>query len=240
MKSTTALALIVFSTVALHLPLAGQAQEKPRDQAGPTAQGQASASAPVYKPPLRGAPRGRIGGGTRGVGAETLVLSVLAPDHQGQTASEQPSLYWYISSATAYRVELTLMDPRATDPLLEAKIPGPITAGLQRFDLTAHGVRLEPGVPYRWYVAVVVDPDRRSKDVLAGGVIERVELSAQAQQQLAQARKDEAPSIYAAAGLWYDALTASSELIQASPGDPAPRQQRAALLAQVGLREVGE
>ncbi|HSF01684.1 MAG TPA: DUF928 domain-containing protein, partial [Solirubrobacterales bacterium] len=169
MKAATTLALIVFSTVALHLPLPGHAQEKPREQPQSSAQGQVLASAPVYKPPLRGAPRGRIGGGTRGVGTETLVLSVLAPDHPGQTASEQPSLYWYISSPTAFPVELTLMDPRGTDPLLEAKVPGPIKAGLQRFDLAAHGVRLEPGVPYRWYVAVVLDADRRSKDVLAGG-----------------------------------------------------------------------
>lgn len=198
------------------------------------------ANTPVYKPPLRGAPRGRIGGGTRGVGGHTIVLSVLAPDHAGLTANEHPSLYWYISSSTTYPVEVTVMDPRAVDPLVETRVPGPVKAGLQRLRLGDLGVRLEPGVPYRWYVAVVLDPASRAKDVLAGGVVERVVLDESVRRRLAQASKEEVPSIYAEAGLWYDALTASEALIEAAPGDPAPRRQRAALLAQVGLRDVGE
>ena len=40
----------------------------------------ADANMPVYNPPSRGAPAGRIGGGTRG-GQNVFVLSVLAPDH---------------------------------------------------------------------------------------------------------------------------------------------------------------
>lgn len=168
------------------------------------------------------------------------MLSVLAPDHPGLTTSEQPSLFWFISTATPYPVELTLMDPRKVEPLLEAKIPGPIEPGLHRFRLAEHGVRLESDVPYRWYVAVVVDPDRRSKDVLAGGVIEHVGPSAEIRQRLVQATKEQAPAIFAGAGLWYDALAASSDLIEKSPDDQAARQQRAALLAQVGLRAVGE
>jgi len=49
-------------------------------------------SAPVYRPPKRGAPGGRVGGGTRGFQREVFVLSVLAPDHTGLTVSEQPFL----------------------------------------------------------------------------------------------------------------------------------------------------
>jgi hypothetical protein len=239
LKVLTMVASITLLAVAIP-PMAGQAQEKPREQPQPSAPGQASASVPVYKPPLRGAPKGRIGGGTRGVGTDTIVLSVLAPDHAGLTASEQPSLYWYISTPTAYPVELTVMDPRTTEPLLEARLAGPIEAGLHRFRLAEQGIRLEPDVPYRWYVAVVLDPERRAKDVLAGGVIERVALPEKVRQRLAQARKEEAPSIYAEDGLWYDALTAASDLVDAAPGDPAPRRERAALLSQVGLRDVRE
>src|SRR5688572_21778645 len=57
----------------------------------------ANANVPVYNPPPRGAPGGRVGGGTRGPGQrDVFVLSVLAPDHSGLTSSEQPSLYWFI------------------------------------------------------------------------------------------------------------------------------------------------
>src|SRR3712207_1026765 len=53
---------------------------------------------PVYKPPVRGAPEGRVGGGTRG-GDQTFMLSVLAPRHTGWTVQEQPVLYWYLTKA---------------------------------------------------------------------------------------------------------------------------------------------
>ncbi len=195
---------------------------------------------PVYKPPLRGAPGGRVGGGTRGTAREVFVLSVLAPDHSGLTASEQPSLYWYISAATALPVELTVMDPDTTQPLLELRVATPIEAGIHRLRLSDHGVRLAPGRAYRWYVAVVPDSGRRSRDILAGGAIQRVNPSGEMAARLGQARREELPSIYAEAGLWYDALTAMSELIESAPDDAGLRRQRAALLTQIGLPLVDQ
>src|SRR2546430_4573718 len=151
----------------------------------------AGPGAPVYKPPLRGAPGGRVGGGTRGTAREVFVLSVLAPDHSGLTASEQPSLYWYISAATALPVELTVMDPGTTQPLLEISVAAPIEAGIHRLRLSDHGVRLAPGVAYRWYVAVVPDPGRRSRDILAGGAIQRINQSPEMVARLGQARRED-------------------------------------------------
>ncbi|HSF02126.1 MAG TPA: DUF928 domain-containing protein, partial [Solirubrobacterales bacterium] len=145
-----------------------------------------------------------------------------------------------ISNPTAFAVELTLTDSRATDPVLEAKIPGPIRAGLHRVRLDDYGVRLEPGVSYRWYVAVIPDSGRRSKDILAGGIIERVEPTADLRERLARARPEELAPLYAEAGLWYDALAVSSELIERSPGQEELRRQRAALLSQVGLPDARE
>lgn len=206
----------------------------------------ALASAPVYKPPLRGAPGGRVGGGTRGVGASThasgratFVLSVLAPDHTGLTISEQPSLYWYISSAAPSPVEVTLVDPRATKPLLAVRLPSPVEAGIHRIRLADHRVRLEPGVAYRWYVAVVPDAERRTKDFLTGGAIERIEPPEGLRARLEEASRMETPSLYAEAGLWYDAITALSELIDSTPGNPTLGQQRSAMLNQVGLPGIG-
>ena len=96
-------ALLAIATIALAtltvIPSARSvhAQQKPAESP-PT--GGVSA-APVYRPPLRGAPRGRVGGGSRGTGRESFVLSVLAPDHTGLTTSEQPSLYWFISGPSS-------------------------------------------------------------------------------------------------------------------------------------------
>jgi hypothetical protein len=171
---------------------------------------------------------------------DSLALSVLAPDHSGLTIREQPSLYWVISNATTLTVELTLTDPRATEPILETRVPGPIRAGLHRVRLDEFAVRLDPGVAYRWYVAVIPDAGRRSKDILAGGIIERVVPTGDLRDRLARARPEELTSIYAEAGLWYDALAVSSDLIERSPGEEDLRRQRAALLTQVGLPNLGD
>lgn len=213
-------------------PAAAQPQTPPRtDSQTATAAG----TAPIYKPPPRGAPGGRVGGGTRGTGRETFVLSVLAPADTGLTTSQQPTLYWFISTSTSSPVELTVTDPRATQPLLETRIPGPVVPGVHRIRLADHGIRLAPGVPYRWFVAVVPDAGRRSRDVLAGGTIEFTEPPADVKTTLSGAQKAERPAIYAASGFWYDAVAAISELIEASPENATLKTHRASLMAQVGL-----
>jgi hypothetical protein len=194
-----------------------------------------AADAPVYKPPSRGAPGGRVGGGTRGPQGNFFVLSVLAPDHSAFTTSEQPSLYWFISGSTSLPVELTVMDPQGVQPILETRVPAPVKPGVQRLRLADYNVRLSPGVAYRWFVAVVPDADRRSKDILAGGAIERVETPEELKAKLAQTAKKDQPSVYAEAGIWYDALGTISDLIEAAPQDQDLRKQRTAMLAQVGL-----
>jgi len=199
----------------------------------------ADAGVPVYNPPSRGAPGGRIGGGTRG-GGNIFVLSVLAPDHSGLTTSEQPSLYWFISKPTALPIELTVMDSQGIKPLLETKLPSPAEPGIQRVRLADYNVHLAPGAAYRWFVAVVPDADRRSKDILAGGAIERVDLQEDVKAKLAQASDNEVPFVYAQAGLWYDALKSISDLIDAAPQNQELRNERTALLKQVGLPSTNE
>src|SRR5262245_36734383 len=201
---------------------------------------EAPASVPVYTPPKRGAPGGRVGGGTRGIQREVFILSVLAPDHSGFTTSEQPSLYWFISNSTSLPVELTVMDPQGVQPILETRIPAPVQAGVHRVRLADYNIRLAPGAAYRWFVSVVPDSDRRSKDIMAGGAIERVEMPEGLKAKIAQAPKSDLPSIYAEAGMWYDTVAAISDLIEAAPQDQALRKQRTALLAQVGLTGITE
>jgi hypothetical protein len=199
----------------------------------------AAAGHPVYVPPPRGAPGGRVGGSTRGTGMVPLV-SALVPDHIGLTVQEQVSLFWYLSKSTIYPVELTIIDDQTIRPLIERRISGPLHPGVQRVRLAEYGLRLVPGVRYRWSVALVVDPENRSRDMLAGGLIERVAPPEALRAQLAGADKARAPAIYAQAGLWYDALEAISDLIDAAPQMPVLRHQRASLLAQVGLSDIAE
>ena len=243
---TTILAASLVTGLLFGLPVNGFSQDsntnKPSDQ-NLKDQGQitsASVQAPVYTPPKRGAPGGRVGGGTRGPQRDVFVLSVLAPDHSGFTANEEPSLYWFISNSTSLPVEFTVIDSQGVQPILETRIPAPVQAGVHRIRLSDYNIRLAPGTAYRWFVAVVPDADRRSRDILAGGALERVEMPADLKAKLAQAPKSDLPSIYAEAGMWYDTVAAISELIEAAPQDQALRKQRTALLAQVGLTGITE
>ena len=198
------------------------------------------ASVPVYIPPKRGAPGGRVGAGTRGTQREVFVLTVLVPDQGGFTTSEQPSLYWFISKSTSLPVELTVMDPQGVQPILETQLPAPVTAGVHQVRLSDFNVRLAPGAAYRWFVSLVPDPNRRSKDITTGGTIERVEMPEGLKAKVAQAAKSDLPSLYGEAGLWYDTIAAISALIEAAPQDQILRKQRTALLAQVGLTGITE
>jgi hypothetical protein len=69
--------------------------------------------------------------------------------------------------------------------------------------------------------------------------VERIVPAPELAASLTSAGSPERASLYAGAGLWYDALTALGEMIDRAPSDPEPRRLRAALLKQVGLPEVG-
>ena len=240
MRPTRALAALAAITIllpgaaALAQDTKGTAPAAP-EAARPAATAPSSPTA-VYKPPLRGAPGGRIGGATRGVARDVFVLSVLAPDHTGLTAVDQPSLFWFISNPISLPLELTVMDPRRPEPLLETSLPAPRQGGIQRVRLSDHGVRLEPGVAYRWFIAVVTDPGRRSRDILSGGAIERIDLPQPLQARLATTKTQDRPAVYAEGGYWYDALAAISDLIDKAPGDGALQSERQDMLKQIGLR----
>jgi len=196
----------------------------------------------LYQPPRGiGAPSAgrRVGGGTRGTNKSVPILSVLAPDHIGLTVREQPDLYWFASDVVTTPVELTLTLEKGDTPLLEKRLSVPTKAGIQRVRLSDYGVKLIPGERYNWSISLVLDPKRRSKDIIAVGAIERVERADMNPAALAAAPTTDAFYRFAADGLWYDAVMAISEMIETAPADLALRKYRVDLLDQVDLPEVG-
>jgi len=190
-----------------------------------------------YQLPTVGKPRRRIGGGRRGPGDPLPELWALVPEHVALTASEKPTLFWYLSDASPGYVifELTLVHESSIEPVVDVRLSQPQAKGLQRVDLGAHGVALAPGQEYQWSLALVVDPEQRSRDVVATGWIERVPAPDGLDSRLSAAGPGGAAAVYADAGLWYDALAAIWRLSELRPGDPEPQQQLDALLTQVGL-----
>jgi hypothetical protein len=195
-------------------------------------------AAPVYTPPLRGAPASRVGGGTRSAGAARLVLEVLAPDHTGRTSNPQPTLYWYASEPVSTPLEFTLIAADAEKPIVERRLSAIEAPGIQTVPLGSLGVALKPGTDYEWFVSVVSDPKQRSRDVTAGGTIRLTPADGALRSQVAMVGPLQAPFLYAQAGYFYDAVDGLSKLIAREPEDAGLRAQRAALLEEVGLSKV--
>jgi hypothetical protein len=194
----------------------------------------------VYKPPVRGAPPSRVSGGTRGSTPTGVpVLEVLAPNDIGFTLREQPTLYWYNSSAVQTQLQLTLAaDDKSVDPLLEVDLAArQVPAGINSFSLTGTAVKLRPDTEYIWSVSLVLDPRQRSRDVVASGLLKRVSPPGGLERN-AGGSPVEAAIAYAGAGFWYDAVEALSAAVAKSPDDRRLRELRAGLMDQVGLKEA--
>ena len=174
--------------------------------------------------------------GSRGTGDSTITLDVLAPDDVGQTTQEQPSLFWYQSKPATAKFELTLLQENKIKPLVQVTAERSLSAGIQRLRLADHGVKLSPGVEYQWVVALITDPENRSRDLVASGMIKRVDPSADLQKSIAAASPASLPAVYAEAGIWYDALSSLSDRIEADPNNKALQESRADLLRQGGLK----
>jgi hypothetical protein len=193
--------------------------------------------APVYQaPPSRGAPERRVGGATRRAGPRPEIVA-LGPDHVGRTRLPAPTLFWYSSAESDAPLEFSLMARRGDAdpaPVLSLTVAPRVARGIGSLSLAEYGVELEPGVVYRWYVAAVLDADRRAHDVVAGAALERV-----ARMPARLVPGIGAAGIYAREGFWYDALGAIQlglDPAESPAGDPeALAAARHALLSQVGI-----
>lgn len=195
----------------------------------------------LYNPPKNLIPRARVGGGLRGTDGSDPEVVALVPDHVGFTTHKTPILNWFLSKPTKYEVRFTLIDNRSIRPTHESLIPTPKEAGVHTINLKNMGIVLDPDVQYRWYVSVIRNHDSFAEDIVAGGVIERCELSECVIVQGAVLTCDlKGIEENAKNGLWYDAMGCLCNMIEANPKDADLRRRRAQLLKQVGLMKVAE
>ncbi len=175
---------------------------------------------PAYKPRKESIPRARIGWAARGDPADPAVIA-LVPDHVGLTLKSDPSLCWFLSQPTTQPLILTLLDSHEIKPILEATWPLS-HPGLQCVHLKDHGITLKEREQYRWFITLVLDPDKPSRDLVSGGMIERIPFSEGCALGLPCSWTCELDAVYQYAenGLWYDAIACLHELITANPDDP--------------------
>lgn len=151
-------------------------------------------------------------------GTRALQVATRAPaDHAGLTLSASPRLWWLVEETIEQPLQVTVVDEEALEPILRIDLSGPHTTGLHSIDLMDHGVRLESGREYRWFVSVLVDPNRPSRNPISAGALRVIDA--------ADARRvevDEAPASarghrLAQLGIWYDAYDFFASLAEANP-----------------------
>jgi hypothetical protein len=202
----------------------------------PDVSAQSDPEPPVYKPPVRGAPASRVGGGSRGVGTELPRMYVLAPVDIGFTTKGKPDLYWFASEPSKAKVVLSIYTDDPAKPLLEQVLPPVSSPGIQRVRLADFPLELQPRVEYRWRVTMI--DEARPARAVASGAIQRINVWPKLQARIQNQGSDilATANVYAEEGLWYDAL----EAIGQSGETPRAWKSRAALLQQVGLAEVSQ
>ena len=194
----------------------------------------AAGQPPVYKPPLRGAPGGRVGGASRGTVKLIVALptvDLIAPDGEsGETTEAAPTLYYSVSGPVAFPMRLTISAPWQAAPLIETVIPSPQRAGIHRVRLARYGVRLDEGIVYTWSISAVVNPAEPSRDVVASASLLRVAADPATEAAARSASPGARAAVLAQAGLWYDAVAAAADA-----GSADRNRALGTLMHQVGL-----
>ncbi len=162
-------------------------------------------------------------------------MTPLAPEQTGLTLQSQPTLYFYISGAWPGKIEFTLNEPKAVEPVLTININGPDKEGIVMIDLADYDISLKNNVEYEWFIAIVPDPEERSGDFLGSATIKYVKPSQEITKRMQSKHSNRPYHNYAAEGYWYDAIASLSEMIEAAPNNTVLRSHRKALLKQVNL-----
>jgi hypothetical protein len=205
--------LSVITTAAVFISSIPSVAQK---SATPPAQNQQAASEPKYKPPPRGAPGGRVGGASRGTIRATVPLptiELLAPDgHAGLTTNPTPILYFFVSQPITWPIQFTISAPTRSNPLVEVNIPAPRRAGVYALRTADYRVRLETGVLYTWSVSVILNPEARSRDIVASASLLRTAPDPATERALGGISASQRAVLFAQAGLWYDAVAAAADV----------------------------
>ena len=160
--------------------------------------------------------------------AVQLELQAFVSDTVGFTLRKSPVLYYYISKATLLPIHFTLVDIRAVSPAAEVPLRSPTPAGVWAIRLQDYDIVLEVGVQYRWYVSVTRNPGTPTQNIVAGGVIERVDLDLVNYDGRTCDRNG--VRYLMGAGIWYDAFACLNELTEANSQDRSLRDLRDKLL----------
>ncbi len=208
-----------------------------------------------FRPPNRGTPNNRLGGATRGpCFVDEKRLTALVPVSGGETAAENPTVFWYMpkmsdqdDAAPAPEMEFTLRDANdqkvysVSYPLTKSASDIVGTPGMMSLTI-AKSYALKAGQEYKWQIRVSCDAtgSDRSDDQYAEGSIKRVAADPTLAGRIQKASPEERILLYAKNQLWYDMLADLVALRRARPTDPNLADAWEKLFALVNLDSMSK
>ena len=198
----------------------------------------------VYRPPADASVPVRVVDPDRAGERPLPSVAVLAPDHAGWTATDQPTLAFYQGSeGDAERIEVAVTPSDGFEPIFETALDAAPGEGVRQLSLADHDVRLDPSREYEVTVSAVgtTDDGGRAERTARAGIRYMPPRTAFAGATSgAGAGADESDLQrairLAGGGVWYDAIAALTRVIHAGGEDAVTAHRlRSQLLRQVDL-----
>ncbi|MBU7585896.1 MAG: DUF928 domain-containing protein [Nostoc sp. TH1S01] len=192
----------------------------------------------AFKPPKRGDPPPSAGGSTRGsacLKGKKKIVSLLPPNKLGLTLAERPTFFWFVPQSTVTTAKFVLLADKNENSVYETTLTLPKQPGIISFTMPNTAPELAVGKTYHWYLTVICNSQDSSTNPWVDGWVERTKAEASLSAVLAKAQPGKLPSIYAEAGIWYEALATSAQLRRSEPKNLRVRMDWWTLLKSVKL-----
>ena len=225
---------------------------------------QTRASRPVFVMPEPPAGLSTISGRRRGMGSRNdcpaveTPLTALVPfqervatskqtntstsvDVWGLTTSERP-MFWFYVPYTKGSAEFVLQDSEENEIYQNKNIALKAKSGVIGISLPSTVTPLQIGKTYRWFFKIRCNQQQTmSVPIFVEGDIQRVNLHPSLEQQLQRTTDPRQKiAIYAANGIWFDALTMLGQLRLANSNDASLAADWQSLLQSIKLDNIAE
>jgi hypothetical protein len=176
--------------------------------------------------------------------SQKLTLLIPQDSNIGLTVAERPLLVAYLPGIEPGKMgELTLSNEDGTTQLFTTEFSVPSQPGVISLTLPTSVPPLEVGQRYQWQLRIMCEPDNLNADINSPmGWIERVPADPALSQKINRAIPQTRSTLYAQAGIWYDALSSLLAQRRALPQDTTFAEAWESLLSSesVGLETVAE
>lgn len=201
------------------------------------------------EPPAdRGTPGHREGAASRG---NRKLLTALVPAFEGTsddplsesvlglTLEERPTFWFYIPKPFTPTTELEFMleDEHGNQLYQSSFTVSKTSSGIVSIELPPTVEALEVGKRYHWHFKIYLYPNFPTS---VDGWVQRVPLKSSLQTQLEQATPQQEAAIYAANGIWHEAITSLAQLRRQRPEDREINDNWSKLLQDVQLEAIAQ